>query len=119
LVLYALMGLANLIRGVNAWMLATVLTEIVLPLPLLGAVYLLFGMLFLVAGGLYFRKPERRARWLVRGTALGYQIIVWVVRLVGDRGVYTRRLWGRDLIFTVIFLALVFLISEMRVRLRR
>jgi hypothetical protein len=119
LILYALMGLVNVVRGVDAWMFHVVLTETSLPLPLLGTVYGILGLLFLMAGVLYFRRPDRRTRWLARGLALGYQVLVWVIRLLGDRGAYARRLWGRDLVFTLVFLAIVFLITEIRVRLRR
>ncbi len=112
LILYGIMGIANVIRGLDAWMLRTVLTETSLPLPVVGTVYIILGLLFLVVGGLYFRKSDRRTRRLVRGLALGYQVIVWMIHLLGDRGAYMRRLWGRNLVLSLIFLAFVFLITE-------
>jgi hypothetical protein len=119
MILYGIVGLANVIRGVDAWMLRSVLTETSLPLPVVGTVYLALGLLFLVVGALYFRKPDRRTRWLVRGLALAYQVILWVIHVLGDRGAYIRRLWGRNLVFTVVFLVTVYLITNIRVRLRR
>ena len=119
LILYGMVGLANVIRGIDAWSLRSVLTETSLPLPVAGTLYLLLGALFLVSGVLYFRKPHRRNRWLVRGLALAYQIIVWGMHFLGDRGAYTRRLWGRNLLFSLVFLTLVFLFTEMTVRWRR
>jgi hypothetical protein len=119
LILYGIMGLANVIRGIDAWTLRTILTETSLSLPVMGTLYLVLGLLFLAAGVVYFRKPDRRSRLLVRGLAVGYQVVVWAIHLLGDRGAYARRLWGRNLVLSLAFLALVFLITQIRVRWRR
>ena len=119
LILYGLVGLANVVRSVQAWIFSRVLTETSLALPVLGGVYLVFGLIFLVSGMLYFRKPGRRTRWFARGLAVVYQVVVWLIQLIGDRSAYARRLWGRDLILTLVFLVFVFVVTESRFRLRR
>jgi hypothetical protein len=119
LIFYSLMALANAIRGAGAWALRFVVPETSLSLPVIGTVYLVLGTLFMVAGIIYFRTPVRRSRALARGLAVGYQIIVWAIHLLGDQSAYAQRLWGRHLILSLVFLALVFWFTEMNVRRRR
>lgn len=119
LISYALIGAANVIRAVQAWVFSPILTETSLPLPFLGGLYLILGLLFIIVGILYVRSPNGWARGWVWGLALGYQIIVWLIHFLGDRAAYARRLWGRDLILSLVFLAWVFLITKISVRLRR
>lgn len=119
LMLYVLIGVANVIRATQAWVFSPVLTATSLPLSILGAGYLVLGALFIVVGALYVRKPGRETRRLVRGLALAYQITLWLIRMLGVRAAYARRLWGRDLVLTVVFLTIVFLVTETRFRLRR
>jgi len=41
------------------------------------------------------------------GLAVAYQVVLWIVKLIGYRSEYARSLWARDLLLTLIFLALI------------
>jgi len=114
LVLYALIGAGNLIRGVVAFRTAPVyaLWPWSIDPTVLGIVYVLLGLVILAAGVTCFRLQSPWARWTIRVTALAYQVTIWVIRLLGDRATYARRLWPRDLVITLIFLAVVLLLTS-------
>ncbi len=109
--LFFLTGLANLIRGILAFLLRDALAgwSLSLPLPLLGGLYLLFGLAFLLmalllrfGGGLSWALP----------LAAVYQLALWVIRWLGYRSAYARSLGARDLLLTGLFLALVVILTR-------
>ena len=103
-----IVGLANLARGGLAIAYAVGLPE--LPMTVSWA-YLaatgIFWGLVLVACSIYLAAFCRWARWTTLvGTSL-YEIHAWVNHLAFDANDYARRTWPRDLLLTVVFLALV------------
>jgi hypothetical protein len=122
LVLLVGLGLANMVRGVLAIVVAPVLAQAAsVPFPMLGLVYVVWGILFLVCCYVVFRRPGR-ARQTVRGFAVGYQLTVWIIHIAGDASSYARQLWVRDLVVSLLFLLVVFVLtglSDRRTRLRR
>lgn len=110
LVLYAGLGLANIARGLLAFAVDQVLRETSIPFWLLGLIYLVWGLVLLGCGLFAFHR-EDRGRWIARGSAIGYQVTVWVIRLVGDVATHARRLWIRDLILSLLFVLVVFLLT--------
>ena len=112
LALFLITGLVNLVRGLLAWQLSSVLTTYApsFSLTLLGSIYG-FWALGLIAEGVHcFLERRCYARWM----ALIYQLTLWIVRFVGDRSTRARRLWARDLILSLFFLTLVFFLSSRR-----
>lgn len=109
--LFLLIGLSNLVRGTLAFLLRDALADwsLSLPLPLLGGLYLLFGLAFVLmallmrfGGGLSWALP----------LASVYQLALWVIRWLGYRSAYARSLWARDLLLTGLFLALVVILTR-------
>lgn len=115
LVLHIVLGLANVTRGVLAFKVGPVLApaEPSLSLSLLGWIYILWGVVLLGIGIGCFRRTSIRSRWVLRGTAVAYQVTAWIIRLVGDRSTYARSLWGRDLVLTILFLGVVYVLTAL------
>ncbi|MGC9469515.1 MAG: hypothetical protein ACP5HS_13045 [Anaerolineae bacterium] len=111
LILYVAIGLANVVRGVMAFVVAPILTDLSLPLPVLGVVYLLYGVGFVSAGLIFLMRTGPFARRLVQGVALAYQLTFWLIRLLGVRSATARSLWPRDLFLTIAFLLVVFALT--------
>lgn len=103
-------GAANLIRAGMSVYIAPALVEYPtsLSLPLLGAVYGLLGLIFVAAAIITWRRKSISG---ALGLAVAYQVVVWIIKLIGYRSEYARGLWLRDLLLTVIFLALVALVA--------
>lgn len=103
-------GAANLIRAGMSVYIAPALVEYPtsLSLPLLGAVYGLLGLIFVAAAIITWRRKSISG---ALGLAVAYQVVVWIIKLLGYRSEYARSLWVRDLLLTVIFLALVALVA--------
>ncbi len=116
--LYLGIGVANIVRGLLAFVVEPVLFSFPLPLSLrlLGAVYVSLGLGFLVCAVAYLRRTRHVERWLVRGIAVVHQALVWTIRFVGYRATYVMRLWRRDLVLTILFLACVFLLTGLSPR---
>ncbi len=108
-IVWVIFGAANLIRAGMAAYIAPALTEYPpsLPLALLGSVYGLWGAIFLAAAIITW---QRKSAGGALGLAAAYQAVVWIIKLVGYRSEYARSLWLRDLLLTVIFLALIALV---------
>jgi uncharacterized membrane protein len=110
-VLFLLMGLANLLRAGLVPEVLTVLEPemLSLPLPLLGGLYGLFGLGFIVLAIL---------SWLDRAEAWGfpfavvYQLVLWIIRFIGYRSPFAQSLWARDLLLTLLFLVVVFVLNR-------
>lgn len=93
---------ANALRGHLAWQVAPVLAgQVSLSLPLIGAWYLAWGLLWAGLGLLVVRGKALRA---VMPMALGYQGAAWLLRWLYDRSDYARALWGRDALLSLLFL---------------
>jgi len=109
-ILWTVFGAANLIRAGMSAYIAPALVEYPtsLSLALLGAVYGLLGLIFLAAAIITWRRKSTGG---ALGLALAYQAVVWIIKLVGYRSEYARSLWSRDLLLTVIFLALIALVA--------
>lgn len=112
--LFLLVGLANLARAVAGWYVLPVMADAPLsvPLPWLIGAYALWGVAFVGMAGFWWRSRGGPALPL----ALAYQAFVWLLRLLGVQSSYTQSLWGRDLVLSVIFLALVGWLSEWRMK---
>lgn len=105
-IVWVIFGTANLIRAGMAAYIAPALAAYPtsLSLPLLGAVYGLLGLIFLAAAIVTWRRKNTAG---ALGLAVAYQVILWIVKLIGYRSEYARSLWARDLLLTFIFLACV------------
>ena len=108
--LFAAVGLANLLRAWLAFAVAPALVEwnLSLPLPLWGVIYLLWGLAFTALAVLIWRG---RGLHLALPLAAAYQAGVWALNLLGTLSTYHRSLWVRDLILTGAFLGLVMWLS--------
>ncbi len=102
--LFLLVGLANLMRAGAGWYVLPVMADAPLsvPLPWLIGAYTLWGVAFVGMAGFWWLRCGGPALPL----ALAYQAFVWLLRLLGARSAYTQSLWGRDLVLSVVFLAL-------------
>lgn len=109
-IVWVIFGAANLMRAGMSVYIAPALAEYPtsLSLPLLGAVYGLLGLIFLAAAIVTWRRKSTGG---APGLAVAYQVVVWIVKLIGYRSEYARSLWARDLLLTLIFLALVALLA--------
>jgi len=105
-IIWIVFGAANLIRAGMSAYIAPALTEYQtsLSLPLLGAMYGLLGLIFLAAVIITWRRKSTGG---ALGLAVAYQVVLWIVKLIGYRSEYARSLWARDLLLTLIFLALI------------
>ena len=115
LILHIVLGLANVTRGVLAFRVAPVLTPAApyLDLSVLGGIYIGWGVVLLGIGIGCFKRTSVRSRWVLRGSAVAYQLTAWIIHLVGDRSTYARGLWGRDLVLTLLFLGVVFVLAAL------
>ncbi len=113
LILYVVLGLANVTRGVLAFRVGEVLAPAApsLDLSVLGGIYIGWGVVLLSVGIGCFRRTSMRSRRVLRGSAAAYQVTAWIVRLMGDRSTYARSLWGRDLVLTILFLGVVLVLT--------
>lgn len=121
-ILYGALAVANVARGLLAIRIAPVFADqsLALPLPLLSIVYTAWGIAFAITliyyrrrsvqGGKRARRPER-ARKVVLGVALGYQVTVWLIYLLGMRASYARSLWARNLLLSALFIVAVVLLT--------
>jgi hypothetical protein len=109
-IIWVIFGAANLLRAGMTIYIAPALAEYPpsLPLPLLGSVYGLWGMIFLVAAVMTWRRKTTGG---ALGLALVYQAVLWTMNLVAYRSTYARSLWPRDLLLTLIFLGFVVLLA--------
>lgn len=103
--------MANLLRAGMAFYIAPALAEYPpsLSLPLLASVYGLWGVIFLVAAVIAWRRKSTSG---ALGLALLYQAVLWIMNLLGGRSGYARSLWPRDLLLTLIFLTLIALLAD-------
>ena len=115
LILYIVLGLANVTRGVLAFRVGPVLAPAApsLDLSVLGGIYIGWGAVLLGIGIGCFKRTSVRSRWVLRGSAVIYQLTVWIIYLVGDRSTYARGLWGRDLVLTILFLGVVCVLTAL------
>jgi hypothetical protein len=104
------LGGANVARGMLAISLQEVLPETSLPLWLLGWVYIVWGIAFLICTVMALR-PKDRPRWLLPGCGAAYQITGWILRIFGDVSTYARQLWLRDAVLSLLFLVVVVLLD--------
>ena len=113
--LYIVLGLANVTRGVLALKVGPVLAPAApaLDLSVLGGIYIGWGVVLLGIGIGCLKRTSVRSRWVLRGGAVAYELTAWIIRLVGDRATYARSLWGRDLVLTLLFLGLVFVLTAL------
>jgi cytochrome bd-type quinol oxidase subunit 2 len=128
MILYGGLAIANIARGVLAIAVAPIFADqpITLPLPLLGVIYLIWGVGFAIAVYVYWhlsKQPTRRrmpaqARRLTLGMALGYQATVWAIYLSGVRSTQARRLWTRNLLISALFLIVVILLTTTRSKIK-
>ena len=110
LVIFLVTGLVNLVRGLLVLRFAPGLRgyELSIPPTVLGGLYAIWTVLFLGEAGVCFLKIECHARYV----AIFYQAMMWIVRLISDRATTIRRLWPRDLVFSLLFVALIWFLSS-------
>ncbi|MBN2390684.1 MAG: hypothetical protein JXR84_08175 [Anaerolineae bacterium] len=111
IIVWIAFGAANLLRAGMTVYIAPALAEYPpsLSLPLLASVYGLWGVIFLAAAVIAWRRKSISSGTL--GLALLYQAVLWIMNLLSYRSTYTRSLWPRDLFLTLIFLVLVALLA--------
>lgn len=111
-VFFWMMGLANVARTVLAFLIKRAFESysLSISLPIQGGLYLLWGVIFLVFGALFWKR--RALCWAIP-LAVVYQAILWVLHLF-YRSEYARALWMRDLVLTAVFLLVVFALSIKR-----
>ncbi len=109
-IVWVIFGAANLLRAGMAAYIAPALAEYPpsLSLLLLGSVYGLWGVIFLAAAIVTWRRKNANG---ALGLALAYQVVLWILNLMGDRSEYARSLWPRDAVLTLLFLALIALLA--------
>jgi hypothetical protein len=111
------LGIANVVRGIQAFVVAPVFTSLAQPQPLsvsltvLGLIYLAWGVVLLIVAMHYVRHRWRPPRVLALGVGLGYQMTLWLIRLFGYRSAYAQRLWLRDLVLSALLIAVVVLLT--------
>jgi len=101
------LALANVVRAGMALRYARLLPELAMTVSwsYLAAMGGVWGAAFLASGiGLLLRR--RWGRFAALGAATLYQINVWVNHLFFDVSPDVRRRWPRDLIVTLLFLAI-------------
>lgn len=110
-VLFLLMGSVNLLRAGLVPEALTVLEPemLSLPLPLLGGLYGLFGLGFMV---LAIPVWLGRAMTWAFPFAVVYQLVLWIIRFIGYRSPYAQSLWARDFLLTMVFLVVVFVLTR-------
>ncbi len=110
-IIWAVLGVANLVRAGMTLYVAPVLTSYPLsvPLPLLGGLYSLWGVIFLATALFTWRRAAAGAAFKL---ALIYQAVLWLLHGVGDRSDYVRSLWLRDVCLTLVFLALIAFLAK-------
>jgi len=115
LALYSVLGLANVTRGVLALPVGSVLAPAApsLDLSVLGGIYIGWGVALLGIGIGCLKRTPVRSRRILRGSAVAYQLTAWIIHIVGDRSTYARSLWGRDLVLTLLFLSVVFVLTAL------
>jgi len=103
-------GAVNLIRAGMSVYMAPALAEYPpsLSLGLLAGVYGLWGVIFLAAALITWRRKSTHGAF---GLALAYQVVLWIIKLIGYRSEYARSVWSRDLLLTLIFLTLIALLA--------
>ncbi len=109
-IVWIVFGAANLLRAGMTVYIAPALAEYPpsLSLPLLAGVYGLWGVVFLAAALIAWRRKSTGG---ALGLALAYQAMLWIISLISYRSEYARSLWPRDLLLTFIFLGLVALLA--------
>ena len=107
--LYTLLAAVNLARGFLAFRLVPVFANwpLALPLPLLGVVYLSWGLLFLTILVAAVRRFDARTRRHIRVSGTLYQAVIWMIHVIGDRSSYARMHWWQDALMTAGFLATI------------
>ncbi len=110
---FFILGLANLVRAGMIPYVASVLTDwpLTVPLPLLGGVYVLWGLLFAALGVLLWVGKAHR---LAPPAAVGYQLTLWILHGLAYASTYARELWPRDAALTAGFLLSVALLMRRR-----
>lgn len=110
IIVWTVFGVANLLRAGMTVYIAPALAEYPpsLSLPLLASVYGLWGVIFLAAAIIAWRRKSTGG---ALSLALLYQVVLWIVNLLSYRSTYARSLWPRDLFLTFIFLVLVALLA--------
>jgi hypothetical protein len=102
------LGLANLARAALALRYASLLPDLPLTMPLayLAATGGVWGLIFVgcAAGLARFRRWGRRA---TLAAVTLYEVHVWVNHFLFDASDYARQTWPRDLLLTLLLLALV------------
>ncbi len=106
---FFILGLANLVRAGMIPYVASVLADwpLTVPLSLLGGVYVLWGILFVVLSVLLWRGGGRRP---ALPAAVGYQLTLWLLHGLAYASTYARELWPRDVALTAGFLLSVALL---------
>jgi hypothetical protein len=109
-VFFFVLGLANLARTALVPSVSAALAgwSLSIPLSLLAWIYGAFGSAFTVLAVFLFRK--RGLRWALPLAGL-YQAVIWGLHLA-YRSDYAQSLWVRDLLLTVLFLAVVWWLSR-------
>ena len=109
-IVWVILGVANLIRAGMSVYIASALVEYPtsLSLPFLGVVYGLLGLIFLAVAIVTWRRKSTGG---ALGLAVAYQVVLWIIKLIGYRSEYARSLWPRDLLLTLLFLACVALVA--------
>ena len=105
-VLLVVIGLANLIRAGLSFRMNVLFSkhQVTLLFPL-GGVYALSGVIFITLALICWKKNLQYPAFF---SVLGYEIIIWILRILTFRSTYARSLWLRDGIFSLLFLGIVY-----------
>jgi hypothetical protein len=112
LILYAGVGLTNVLRGLLGLVVSPVIAAEAPALAWLSVVYLGWGAIFIGVCVARLAGAGSRCPWPVLGAAVLYQASVWVIKLVAQPASYSRYLWPRDLLLTIMFLSIVLLLCR-------
>ena len=106
ILLFLLIGLANLGRGVMAFRLWPHLRDWPMRVDLrwIGAAYLLWGLLFVGTAWLLRRSRLALLMWPV---ALAYEGFVWALALLTEQNDYQQQIRPRNLWLSLLFLMMV------------
>ena len=109
-VFLTLLGLANLVRAGLSYRFTGLFTQSNLKIySLLGIFYGIAAIVFVGLAIICFRHNRNCPAFY---TTLGYQVIIWSIRLTTFDSSYARSLWVRDAVFSLIFLAIIFILSQ-------
>lgn len=84
-----------------------------LPLPVVGSVHIVLALSCLAILIVQWQVKQRK---LIFVWAVGYQVVNWVLYLLGEVSTYARILWVRKALLTLLFFLVLVWLTHIRAR---